>query len=496
VSAAGPLNRWRIGKYELQRPLGGGGMAEVYLARLHGAEGFTRQVALKRVLPGHAQSPEFTQRFIAEAQLLANLHHPNIVTVVDFDHDADAGHFLVMEWVEGRDLSQLLATGLLPIPVVVHIVVEVLRGLGYAHNLPGPGDRRGVVHRDVSPQNVLVSWEGVVKVSDFGLAKTLASGGSTASGLLRGKPAYMSPEQANGQRLDGRSDLFSVGIILWEMLIGQHLFSAGSAQEVVAQVIVSLIPPPRKIRDAVPQALSDVTMRLLERDPARRYPTAAHAIQALLACTETSHEGREAIITVMSDRFSNAAPTILVAASDSEAAPSIVAPPRVDLAVVRREMRWAMSTPQGDDGLTHRLPWGWVALLGVVVAAIVMVVVILSSNARRSRSPSKAGEVIETSAVPTRSELRPAKARETTTAAPPDKGEVPPTSASPPLPPALPKRSRTRALSSTSPAAHRESMGAPTPTLAEEQEPTADTNDDAALAPSLDPDGDGIPDVR
>ncbi|NJO12760.1 MAG: protein kinase [Gammaproteobacteria bacterium] len=494
MSVASPLARRRIGKYELLRPLGGGGMAEVYLARLHGAEGFMRQVALKRVLPGHAQSPEFTQRFIAEAQLLANLHHPNIVTVVDFDHDPDAGYLLVMEWVEGRDLSQLLATGLLPIPVVVHIIVEVLRGLGYAHNLPCPGDRRGVVHRDVSPQNVLVSWEGAVKVSDFGLAKTLASGGSTANGLLRGKPAYMSPEQANGQRLDGRSDLFSVGIMLWEMLIGQHLFSAGSAQEVVAQVIVSLIPPPRTIRDAVPQALSDVTMRLLERDPARRYPTAAHAIQALLTCVEPPHDGREAIITVMSDRFSNAAPTIPVAASDSEAAPSIVVPPRVDLAVVRREMRRAMLAPREQDGLIRRLPWGWLALLGSVVATIVVVAVIL--YARSSRPSKEATEPVETSAGIPRNETPPTKARETATAAQPDKVESPLLSVSPQLPPAPPKRSRAQAPSYTPPAEHRDALEVPTPAPATELDPGLDASDDAVLSPSLDRDGDGIPDIR
>jgi hypothetical protein len=284
--------------------------------------------------------------------------------------------------------------------------------------------------------------------------------------------------------------------MLWEMLIGQHLFSAGSAQEIVAQVIVSLIPPPRKIRDAVPQALSDVTMQLLERDPAHRYPTAAHAIQALLACVVPPHYGREAVITVMSDRFSNAAPTIPVAASDSEAAPSIVVSPRVDLAVVRREMRRAMSAPRGEDGLTRRLPWAWFALFAAVFTALAIVAASLRWNARPSRSSNEAKEAVETSTSPTRSDTLPTKLRETPTAAPFHKGEAAPTSVSPPLPASPPKRSRARALSSSPQAASREAFGEPTPTPAAEYEPDPDTNDDAALSHSLDRDGDGIPDVR
>lgn len=485
----------RIGKYELERRLGGGGMAEVYLARLHGAEGFSRRVALKRILPGHSHSAQFTQMFVAEARLLAKLHHPNIVAVVDFDLDPHAGHFLVMEWIEGCDLSQLVATGLLPIPVVVYIAIEVLRGLGYAHSLPAAAARRGIVHRDVSPHNVLISWEGVVKVSDFGLAKTLASVGDTSSGVLRGKPAYMSPEQANGQPLDGRSDLFSVGIVLWEMLIGQHLFSAASPQEVVAQVIVSLIPPPRRIRSAIPQRLSDITMRLLERDPASRYPTAAHAIQDLLALLELPHNGREATITVMSDRFSNAAPTIPLAASDSQAAPSIIVLPRIDLASVRRDMRKEMAAPRTHDVNRRRRPW---RLLLTVISAFVIAAVTSRFLWKSTQLPTRTthgnrGIPLNSRCENPGAEPPPASMNRSQSSLANERELL-----LPPPPPLLrrveqqPVRSSRRSSELVPSAAADRALGEKTPLSTDMQ-----NTKQVEVAPlSLDQDGDGIPDVR
>ena len=212
------------GKYRLDARLGGGGMAEVFVGAAVGAEGFSRKVAIKRVLPGFSDNPAFAKMFVDEAQISARLVHPNIVSVLDFDRDADNRLFLVMELVEGQDLDALMATGLLPFPVVIFVIGEVLRGLGHAHDLPVGADLRGIVHRDVSPHNVLLSWEGAVKVSDFGIAKARAASEATASVFIKGKPAYMSPEQANGQALDGRSDLFAVGVMLWEMLVGRRLF--------------------------------------------------------------------------------------------------------------------------------------------------------------------------------------------------------------------------------------------------------------------------------
>src|SRR5689334_18123127 len=254
------------GKYRLDQRLGGGGMAEVFLASTMGAEGFSRRVAIKRVLPGYSDNEAFSRMFVEEARISSQLVHPNIVSVVDFDRDAENRLFLVMELVEGKDLDGLLSTGLLPIPVVIFVIAEVLRGLGYAHDLPVGNDVRGVVHRDVSPHNVLLSWAGAVKVSDFGIAKARAASEATASVFIKGKPAYMSPEQANGQPLDGRSDLFAVGIMLWEMLVGRRLFVGDDMRATLAAVLFGQIPRPRALRADIPKDLERVTMKLLGRE--------------------------------------------------------------------------------------------------------------------------------------------------------------------------------------------------------------------------------------
>ncbi|MGE5183784.1 MAG: serine/threonine-protein kinase, partial [Acidobacteriota bacterium] len=279
-----------VGKYRFDHRLGGGGMAEVFIGSTVGAEGFSRKVAIKRVLPGFSDNPAFAQMFVAEARISSRLQHPNIVSVLDFDRDPEGRLFLVMELVEGRDLDTLVASGPLPFPVIIYTIAEVLRGLGYAHDLPVTGDvgagdtisgMRGIVHRDVSPHNVLLSWEGAVKVSDFGIAKARAASEATASVFIKGKPAYMSPEQANGQPLDGRSDLFAVGVMLWEMLCGRRLFVGEDTRSTLAAVLFGQIPRPRSLRPDVPKDLERVVMKLLERDLPARYATAELAIADL-----------------------------------------------------------------------------------------------------------------------------------------------------------------------------------------------------------------------
>jgi serine/threonine-protein kinase len=296
------------GKYRLDQRLGGGGMAEVFLASAVGAEGFSRKVAIKRVLPGFSDNPQFGQMFVAEAQISSRLVHPNIVSVLDFDRDAENRLFLVMELVEGKDLDGLVATGVLPFPVVIYVISEALRGLGYAHDLPVGKDVRGIVHRDVSPHNVLLSWEGAVKVSDFGIAKARAASEATASVFIKGKPAYMSPEQANGQPLDGRSDLFAIGIMLWEMLVGRRLFVGEDTRSTLAAVLFGQIPRPRSLRGDVPKDLERVTMKLLERDLPARYATAEAAVQDLLECDDAPKNGREALTRILTERFPQDAP--------------------------------------------------------------------------------------------------------------------------------------------------------------------------------------------
>ncbi len=309
------------GKYRLDRRLGGGGMAEVFAGSTVGAEGFSRKVAIKRVLPGYSDNAGFAKMFISEAQISAQLVHPNIVSVLDFDRDPEGRLFLVMELVDGKDLDALIGTGTLPPRVVVYVIGEVLRGLGFAHDLPMGTGMRGIVHRDISPHNVLMSWEGAVKVSDFGIAKARAASEATASVFIKGKPAYMSPEQANGQSLDGRSDLFAVGVMLWEMLVGQRLFVAEDTRATLAAVLFGQIPRPRSVRADVAKDLERVTMKLLEREASARYASAEEALDDLMSCDAAPRNGRELLTALLAERFPAAAPVRQSAARGRGVAP-------------------------------------------------------------------------------------------------------------------------------------------------------------------------------
>jgi serine/threonine-protein kinase len=300
-------------------------MAEVFAGSAVGAEGFSRKIAIKRVLPGYSENAGFARMFVAEAQISSQLVHPNIVSVLDFDRDDEGRLFLVMELVDGVDLDALIATGLLPFDVVIFAIAEALRGLGFAHDLPSDSNMPGVIHRDVSPHNVLLSWEGAVKISDFGIAKARAASAATASVFIKGKPAYMSPEQANGQPLDGRSDLFAVGVVLWEMLVGQRLFVGVDNRATLAAVLFGKIPRPRALRPEVPRDLDRITMKLLERDLPARYATAEAAIADLMSCGDAPRAGREALSAVLAERFPDAAP---VRHSVARARARDAAPPR------------------------------------------------------------------------------------------------------------------------------------------------------------------------
>jgi hypothetical protein len=350
------------GRYELERRLGGGGMAEVFLARLVGKEGFSRRVAIKRVLAHLATDEAFAKMFVAEAQMCARLVHPNIVSVLDFDRDEEGRPFLVIELVDGPSLAELGDGGALPVGAALHLACELLRGLAYAHDLPGDGDVRGVVHRDISPHNVLLSWEGAVKVSDFGIAKARAASGVTASELLKGKPAYMSPEQANGEALDGRSDLFAVGVVLWEMLVGRSLFAGHTTQETLARVLFAPIPSPRSIRPELPADVDAVVMKLLAREKHDRYASADDAIAALVACKDHPRDGREQLVALLADRFADDAPQRRRMLAD--------------VPTVRTPAEYAPTLPAPRDGTQwrkhRRLVVGAIALAAIAAISLVI----------------------------------------------------------------------------------------------------------------------------
>ena len=297
-------------KYKLGKPLGAGGMAEVFLAETVGAEGFHRPVAIKRILPEHSANELFAKMFINEARISSAISHPNVVSVTDFDRDADNCLFLVMELVVGKDLNHLVkGEQLLPLPVVIFIVAEVLRGLGYAHELVVDGKHLGIVHRDVSPHNVLLSWEGAVKVSDFGIAKAAAATDATRAGMLKGKVAYMSPEQANQLPLDGRSDLFAVGIILYQLLTGTSPFVGDSIGEVLSRILLSPPVPPHELRPDLPEDLERVCLGLLEKDRDQRYGSAQEAARALLACGHASTSGADDLAALLHQWFAGEMPS-------------------------------------------------------------------------------------------------------------------------------------------------------------------------------------------
>jgi serine/threonine-protein kinase len=305
----------RIGKYELVRRLGGGGMAEVFLAKTIGVEGFARPVAIKRVLPSYSADPKFAAMFINEARLSAGLRHANIVSTLDFDRDGEGGLFLVMELIEGKDLDNIVETGLLPFAVVIYVLGEVLRGLAAAHEaMDERGKLLGIVHRDVSPHNVLVSWDGAVKVSDFGIAKAFQASNAQNSHMLKGKASYMSPEQmAAVDDLDGRADVFAVGVMLHQMLTGQQVFRGNSIQQVLihANEVASgreHLPWPHQVRPDVPMDLSQVAMTMLVPDRAQRYANARAAMVALKSCRDASLSGQDLLAQVMAERFPDQAP--------------------------------------------------------------------------------------------------------------------------------------------------------------------------------------------
>jgi serine/threonine-protein kinase len=258
-------------------------MAEIYLATAQGVEGFAKDVVIKVVRSFLSTDQQFVQMFIAEARLASRLNHANIVQIFDFGRH-DERYFLAMEYVRGASLWELRKRCRelgVPFPptLAAEICTQVACGLQYAHSLSEGGRRLGVVHRDVTPHNVLLSFDGAVKLTDFGIAKATTS--QTAPGMLKGKFAYMSPEQSRGEKVDARSDLFALGIVLWEMLTGGRLFDGDSDVAILRAVQDSLIAPPTRLNPDVPQQLSDVVMKLLSRRVEERFQTAFEAERAL-----------------------------------------------------------------------------------------------------------------------------------------------------------------------------------------------------------------------
>ena len=259
------------GRYRAQRKLGSGGMAEVWCAE---DEVLGRRVALKLMGGRFAEEPEFRERFRREAQAAAGLTHPNIVAIFDRS-EWDGTPYIAMELVDGRTLKELVTErGPLPPEIAISLTEQILRALGYAH-------RRGIVHRDIKPQNVIIDGEGQAKVADFGIARAGETSEMTQTGAIVGTVQYLSPEQAEGHPVDRRADLYSAGIVLYELLTGQVPFDGEAPISIAIKQINEPPVPPRQLEPRIPPALEAVVLRALEKDPARRYQSAEEFIAAL-----------------------------------------------------------------------------------------------------------------------------------------------------------------------------------------------------------------------
>ncbi|MCS6898340.1 MAG: serine/threonine-protein kinase [Myxococcales bacterium] len=287
-SESSVTRRQKVGRYEILAEIASGGMATVYLGRLVTAPGFERQVAIKKLHPHLERQKDFVEMFLDEARIVARLHHPNVVQTLECGAD-EGGHFLVMDYVEGPTLAKMLAKAAgmgerIPTSVAVRVALDALAGLHAAHELTGEDGRLlNVVHRDVSPQNILVSVDGIARITDFGVARANERLAVTRTGQLKGKLSYMAPEQARGEPTDRRADVFAMGVILWEMLTGRRLFrgKADSEAETLTKVLYGEIARVSAVHPEIHPLLDAICAQALERPLDARYATCADFAEAL-----------------------------------------------------------------------------------------------------------------------------------------------------------------------------------------------------------------------
>jgi serine/threonine-protein kinase len=391
VDFVGP--RRRVGRYELLQRLGHGGMATVFLSRASGTAGFEKLMAVKVIHPHLASEPEFVEMFLDEARIAARIHHPHVVEILDLGRE-EGVFFMVMEYVEGETLASLLrqlnkADERLPLAVALQIVADACGGLAAAHDLV---DRDGtpfkLVHRDVSPHNLLVAMSGVVKVVDFGIMKAAGKRSSTLTGQLRGKLPYMSPEQARSETLDHRTDLFALGAVLWELLTGERLFGGRTESEVLMRVADCEVPDIATKRSDLPAAVGAVLRRALAADREERYGSAQEMLRDLRAIMRQVDDGedpRDVLAATMKRHFGGRIEYLHAAVRESGSSAELLA--RVDMrdSIDDRTplatpstppLSRAVATPEGGATLTTTLAgaparhWSLWVVLPLLGAAI------------------------------------------------------------------------------------------------------------------------------
>ena len=281
-----------LGKYRLIAGLGRGGMAAVHLAVVHGPSAFNKLVVIKQIHDQYAEDPEILGMFLDEARLGARLNHPNVVQTNEVGQEGSR-HFLAMEYLDGQPLNRinqrLAKHGGLPLPMYLKVIVDLLGGLHYAHELADyDGTLLGVVHRDITPHNIFVTYDGVVKIVDFGIAKARHASTETRAGIIKGKLAYMAPEQARSEEVDRRTDVFAVGVMLWEAATGTRPWKGADELGLLKGLLGGHFPAPRSVNAEVPEALEAIILKATAHDRQDRYASAADLQAALEAYLETT----------------------------------------------------------------------------------------------------------------------------------------------------------------------------------------------------------------
>jgi serine/threonine-protein kinase len=297
------------GKYEVLELAGEGGMAKVYRGQTHGAAGFTRPVAIKRVLAPLSQNPEFLKMFVEEARVVSELDHPNIAQIHDFDRDRTGEYYLVLEWVEGMTLAEWRQGyrehgNHTPWSLTAAIGIEVLEALHAAHvRQDAEGRPAPVFHRDVTPQNVMVSTCGVVKLTDFGLARAMDRSSITKPGFVKGKISYLAPELTYEAEPSPQTDVFSVGVVLWEVLAGEKLFKGKDPLKLVGTIRDMDIPDLAEFRNDLPERLREIIRKALRRNPIERYESSRDMARDLAALLRTTEEVTDSHVISQSVRW-------------------------------------------------------------------------------------------------------------------------------------------------------------------------------------------------
>jgi serine/threonine protein kinase len=400
-----------LGRYQVLSHVAAGGMAEIYLARAVGLEGFERYVVVKCIKPEHARDERFVKMFIDEARVSAHLHHQNIAQVYDIGQEGGAYYF-AMEYLHGENVREVLhrvatARGEVPLDHALTIVCGAAAGLHYAHEKrAGDGQPLGIVHRDVSPSNIVVTFDGAVKVVDFGIAKAAMRMTETQSGNLKGKIAYMSPEQCRGTAVDRRSDVFALGIVLYELTTVTRLFRGASDYVMMNKIVTGDIEPPSARRAGYPPLLEAIVMRALANKPEDRYASAAEMRDDLVAFAKgagvsLSTIGLERYVRELfgerPEPWANQ-PTPTPTPSGDETADA-VAPLRISSGTVTSQGSLAMSALEVASAPPPRGPRTALILTAAVLvsAALIAGAAMFKSRARHDEPATTVQPVIEPS---------------------------------------------------------------------------------------------------